>query len=78
MTTSGAHIPQNKKGGRPIIPTFPNIRTSGLFANRMKAMGIHQLTDFLVMGACLEMYFKPGREGFFADGAFGRRNGSDF
>jgi hypothetical protein len=78
MTTPGAHVPKNEKCGRPIIPTLPYIRTSSFFTNGMQAMGIHQLTDFLVMRAWSEADFKPGRKVFSAKGPCGRRSRSDF
>jgi hypothetical protein len=75
MAPPGANISQDEERGRPIIPTFPDIRTSSLFANGMQAMRIHQLTDFLVMGTWSETDLKPGWEGFSA-GGIGRRRGA--
>lgn len=77
MTTSGADIPQYQERGRPIIPAFPYIRTLSLFTNRVKMMSIHQLTDFLVMGAWTKTDFKPGREVFPAGNTRGRRGRSN-
>jgi hypothetical protein len=66
MATPGTYIPKDQKRGRPVIPTFPYVGTSSFFTNRMQLMSIHQLADFLVMGARPEADFKPGREGFSA------------
>jgi hypothetical protein len=77
VTTSGADIPEYKECGRLIIPAFPYIRTSSLFTNSMQMMSIHQVTDFLVMGAWTETDFKPGREVFPAGGPYGGRGRND-
>jgi hypothetical protein len=66
MTTPGADISKYQKCGGPIIPTFPYVRTSSFFTNGMQAMSIHELMEFLVMGASPQTYFKPGWKGVSA------------
>jgi hypothetical protein len=53
VTTACANISENEERGGSIIPAFPKIGTSSFLTNGMEAVGLNELTKFLVMRARL-------------------------
>ena len=62
MTPARANIAEDQKGRRAVVPAFPDVGTSGLFADGMETQALHDLPDVPIVRSLLEADFKPGRQ----------------
>ena len=64
MTPSRADVAQQQKRRRPVIPAFPFVRTTRLFANRVKLFLPDQRLNAPVMRPRLDPDLEPPRQPF--------------
>jgi hypothetical protein len=63
----GADIAEDQKGGGAGVPTFPAIRTAGLFADGVEIEPHHRLFDVQIVRTGFGFDFEPGWETRTAD-----------
>ena len=62
VTASGADIAENQERRGSGIPTFPPVRTTSLFADRVQLEPFHGLFDIEIVRTGSSSDFEPGRK----------------
>ena len=68
VAAPGTDIAKNQERCRAGIPTFPSVRTTSLFADRMELEPLHGLLDIEIIRAGPRADFEPRRKTRAADG----------